>query len=35
MQTTTADAAAAEQPAQSGFSKFVNSPVGPKTVHFW
>ncbi|KAF2098039.1 UPF0041 domain protein [Rhizodiscina lignyota] len=20
---------------QSGFSKFFNSPVGPKTVHFW
>jgi len=36
MQTTTADAAAAsEHPAQSNFSKFINSPVGPKTVHFW
>lgn len=20
---------------QSGFSKFWNSPIGPKTVHFW
>lgn len=20
---------------QSGFQKFYNSPVGPKTVHFW
>lgn len=34
MQTTTADAAA-EQPAQSNFQKFLNSPVGPRTVHFW
>ncbi|KAK3068815.1 hypothetical protein LTR53_013318 [Teratosphaeriaceae sp. CCFEE 6253] len=21
--------------AQSGFAKFMNSPIGPKTVHFW
>jgi mitochondrial pyruvate carrier 2 len=27
------DAAAAQ--AQSGFQKLWNSPVGPKTVHFW
>ncbi|OCK84756.1 UPF0041-domain-containing protein [Lepidopterella palustris CBS 459.81] len=23
------------QATQSGFAKFYNSPVGPKTVHFW
>jgi hypothetical protein len=28
-------ASATEAPAQSGFSKFMNSEVGPKTVHFW
>jgi len=27
------DAAAA--PAEGGLTKFWNSPVGPKTVHFW
>lgn len=25
----------APKAAESGFSKFLNSPVGPKTVHFW
>ncbi|KAF2197476.1 UPF0041-domain-containing protein [Delitschia confertaspora ATCC 74209] len=25
----------AAEPAPSGFAKFWNSPVGPKTVHFW
>lgn len=28
-------AANANVPPQSGFAKFLNSPVGPKTVHFW
>lgn len=23
------------QPKQSGFNAFLNSKVGPKTVHFW
>lgn len=32
LQSTAADANA---PSQSGFAKFWNSPVGPKTVHFW
>lgn len=31
-QSTASDAAA---PQQSGFAKIWNSPVGPKTVHFW
>ncbi|KAH7116868.1 hypothetical protein B0J11DRAFT_404544, partial [Dendryphion nanum] len=26
---------ATAQAEQSGFNKFLNSPVGPKTVHFW
>lgn len=30
---TAADATQA--PPQSGFAKLWNSPVGPKTVHFW
>jgi hypothetical protein len=34
--STTADATATEATAnQSGFAKLWNSPVGPKTVHFW
>lgn len=32
-QTTAADAASIKQ--ESTFSKFWNSPIGPKTVHFW
>ena len=28
-------AAAAAAPEQAGFAKFWNSPIGPKTVHFW
>lgn len=28
-------AAGAEEAGQSKFGKFWNSPVGPKTVHFW
>ncbi|KAK7537545.1 uncharacterized protein J3D65DRAFT_387110 [Phyllosticta citribraziliensis] len=32
---TAADANAGTASNQSGFSKFLNSPVGPKTVHFW
>lgn len=34
---TYAEAANIETPAQaqSGFQKIWNSPVGPKTVHFW
>jgi len=33
---STAEAAAQDAAKeQSGFSKFFNSPVGPKTVHFW
>ncbi|KAF2499407.1 UPF0041-domain-containing protein [Lophium mytilinum] len=28
-------AAQPEAPAQTGFAKVWNSPVGPKTVHFW
>ena len=31
-QSTVAEGAAKEETA---FSKFFNSPVGPKTVHFW
>ncbi|KAI8368255.1 mitochondrial pyruvate carrier [Radiomyces spectabilis] len=26
---------AASAASQSAFSKFINSPAGPKTVHFW
>ncbi|KAL0260521.1 hypothetical protein SLS55_004210 [Diplodia seriata] len=32
LQSTAADANA---PSQSGFARLWNSPVGPKTVHFW
>jgi len=32
---STATGTATEAEAQGGFSKFFNSPVGPKTVHFW
>ncbi|KAK8215830.1 hypothetical protein IWZ01DRAFT_179624 [Phyllosticta capitalensis] len=32
---TAADANANVASKQSGFSKFLHSPVGPKTVHFW
>jgi hypothetical protein len=28
-------AAQPEAPTQGGFAKVWNSPVGPKTVHFW
>lgn len=28
-------AAGPEETVQSGFAKLWNSPVGPKTVHFW
>ncbi|KAI5370044.1 putative mitochondrial pyruvate carrier [Septoria linicola] len=36
-QSTASNAAAADatKAEASGFSKFFNSPVGPKTVHFW
>ncbi|EME89053.1 uncharacterized protein MYCFIDRAFT_48731 [Pseudocercospora fijiensis CIRAD86] len=34
-QSTVADAAEATKSNESAFSKFFNSPVGPKTVHFW
>ena len=33
-QSTAAEAGEASK-NESGFSKFFNSPVGPKTVHFW
>lgn len=32
---TAAEANANVASKQSGFSKFLHSPVGPKTVHFW
>ena len=35
MQSTAADTTAEAQANQSAIAKFYNSPVGPKTVHFW
>lgn len=35
-QSTASDAAQnAGKQTESGFAKYWNSPVGPKTVHFW
>ncbi|KAF2207434.1 hypothetical protein CERZMDRAFT_50994 [Cercospora zeae-maydis SCOH1-5] len=34
-QSTATNAAEATKTEQSGFAKLWNSPVGPKTVHFW
>ncbi|SMY19345.1 unnamed protein product [Zymoseptoria tritici ST99CH_1A5] len=35
MQSTVTEAAEAAKATESGLARFLNSPVGPKTVHFW